>query len=106
MRLKNKVVLVTGSGQGIGRGIAVRFAREGARVIVEDLHDDADSRQTLAMVREAGGEGCVLAGDIGNVEAVRQMVAEGVRLMGRIDILVNNAGVERYAAFCDVTEAE
>ncbi|MBW3549479.1 MAG: glucose 1-dehydrogenase [Proteobacteria bacterium] len=106
MRLKNKVVLVTGSGQGIGRGIAVRFAREGARVIVEDLHDDADSRQTLALVREAGGEGCVLAGDIGNVEAVRQMVAEGVRLMGRIDILVNNAGVERYAAFCEVTEAE
>lgn len=106
MRLQGKVALVTGSGQGIGRGIAVRFAREGARVIIEDQHDDADSRRTLALVREAGGEGCVLAADIGQVDAVRAMVAEGLRRMGRIDILVNNAGIERYAPFDEVTEAD
>jgi len=106
MRLRDKVALVTGSGQGIGRGIAVRFAREGARVVVEDLHDDADSQRTLALVREAGSDGCVLAGDMGDVEAVRAMVAEGVRRMGRIDILVNNAGVERFAPFAEATEAD
>lgn len=106
MRLKDKVVLVTGAGQGIGRGIAVRFAQGGAKVIVADLHDDADSRQTLALVRDAGGEGCVLAADVSRVDAVRAMVAEGARRMGRIDILVNNAGVEHRARFRDVTEAD
>ena len=58
MRLQDKVALVTGSGQGIGRGIAVRLAEEGAKVVVEDLRDDADSRETLRLVETAGGEGC------------------------------------------------
>lgn len=106
MRLKDKVALVTGSGQGIGRGIAVRFAREGATVIVEDLHDDDDSRETLRLLREAGGDGCVLAGDMADVDAIRAMVDEGVQRMGRIDILVNNAGVERFAPFHEVSEAD
>lgn len=106
MRLKDKVALVTGAGQGIGRGIAVRFAQEGARVVIADLFDDADSRQTLALVREAGGEGCLLAGDIGRVDAVRALVAEAAERMGQLDVLVNNAGVEHRAAFRDVTEAD
>ena len=106
MRLQDKVALVTGSGQGIGRGIAVRLAEEGAKVVVEDLRDDADSRETLRLVETAGGEGCVLAADVGDVDAVRGMVDEAARRMGRLDILVNNAGVERHAAFDEVTEAD
>jgi len=106
MRLQGKVALVTGAGQGIGRGIAVRLAREGARVVVEDLHDDADSHKTLALVREAGGDGWVLAGDMGKVDEVRRMVDRAAELSGGLDILVNNAGVERFAAFCDVSEAD
>jgi glucose 1-dehydrogenase len=104
MRLKDKVALVTGSGQGIGRAIAVAYAREGARVIVEDLFDDADSQQTLALVREAGSDGCVLAGDVGRVADVQRVIEEGVRRMGHIDILVNNAGIERFAPFLEATE--
>ena len=106
MRLQGKVALVTGSGQGIGRGIAVRLAKEGAKVVVEDLADDADSRETLRLVEAAGSEGCVLAADVGDVEAVRAMVDEGARRMGGLDILVNNAGVERHAPFDEVTEDE
>jgi glucose 1-dehydrogenase len=106
MRLKDKVVLVTGAGQGIGRGIALRSAQEGARVIIADLLDDADSRHTLALVEEAGGEGCVLAADVANVDAVRRLVAEGASRMGHIDILVNNAGIELCAPFADVAEAD
>ena len=106
MRLQGKVALVTGSGQGIGRGIAVRLAQEGANVVVEDLADDADSRETLRLVEDAGSQGCVLAADVGDVEAVRAMVDEAARRMGRLDILVNNAGVERFAAFDEVTEAD
>lgn len=106
MRLQGKVALVTGAGQGIGRAIAVRLAREGARIVVEDLYDDADSHKTLALVREAGGEGWVVAADMGRVEQVRAMVERAAELSGGLDILVNNAGVERYAGFCDVTEAD
>lgn len=106
MRLKDKVVLVTGAGQGIGRGIALRCAEEGARVIIADLLDDADSRHTLALVEEAGGEGCVMAADVASVDAVRRLVAEGASRMGRIDVLVNNAGIELCAPFADVAEAD
>jgi glucose 1-dehydrogenase len=106
MRLKDKVVLVTGAGQGIGRGISLRCAEEGARVIIADLLDDADSRHTLALVEEAGGEGCVMAADVASVDAVRGLVAEGASRMGRIDVLVNNAGIELCAPFADVAEAD
>ncbi|TWI01844.1 glucose 1-dehydrogenase [Luteimonas cucumeris] len=105
-KLQDKVALVTGAGQGIGRGIAQRLAQEGARIAIADLHDDADSQRTLALVREAGSEGCVLAADIGSVDAVRGLVAATVARMGRIDLLVNNAGVEHRAPLCDVTEAD
>jgi len=106
MRLKDKVVLVTGAGQGIGRGIALRSAEEGARVIIADLLDDADSRHTLALVEKAGGQGCVLAADVANVDAVRRLVVEGVDRMGHIDVLVNNAGIELCAPFAEVAEAD
>lgn len=106
MRLLGKTALVTGAGQGIGRAIAVRLACEGARVVVEDKHDDADSHKTLALVREAGGDGWVLAGDMGKVDEVRAMVDRAIELSGGLDILVNNAGVERFADFRDATEAD
>ncbi|MCK9497057.1 MAG: glucose 1-dehydrogenase [Dehalococcoidia bacterium] len=106
MRLQDQVALITGAGQGIGRGIAVAFAREGARVIVEDLRDDEDSQRTLELVREAGSDGCVLAGDVARVADIQRVVEDGVRQMGRIDILVNNAGIERFAPFLDVTEED
>lgn len=106
MKLQGKVAMVTGSGQGIGRAIAVRLAREGARVVVEDREDDAMARATLDMVREAGSDGCVIAGDIAKARADRRVIEEAVAAMGRLDILVNNAGVERRADFWDVSEAD
>ncbi len=106
MRLRGRTALVTGAGQGIGRAIAVRLAREGAKVVIEDLHDDADSHKTLALVRDAGGDGWILAGDMGEVAEVRAMVDRAVELSGGLDVLVNNAGVERFAAFRDASEAD
>lgn len=106
MRLSGQVALVTGSGQGIGREISVRFAREGAKVIIEDLHADDDSEHTLELVRAEGAEGCVLAGDVSDVADIRRVVAEGVSRMGQIDVLVNNAGISRFAPFLDVTEED
>jgi glucose 1-dehydrogenase len=105
-RLQGKAALVTGAGQGIGRGIAVRLAQEGARVAIADLRDDASSQQTLTEVRDAGSEGCVLAADVAEVEAVRRLVGEADERLGRLDVLVNNAGIEHRAAFLDVAEAD
>ncbi|MCI3206329.1 MULTISPECIES: glucose 1-dehydrogenase [Pandoraea] len=106
MRMKDTVVLVTGSAQGIGRAIAIRLAQEGARIVVEDRLDNAMAEQTLDAVRAAGSDGCVIAGDVGRVADDRAVVEQAVAQMGRVDVLVNNAGVERRASFLDVTEAD
>ncbi|AJC16489.1 SDR family NAD(P)-dependent oxidoreductase [Pandoraea sputorum] len=106
MRMKDTVVLVTGSAQGIGRAIAIRLAQEGARIVVEDRQDNAMAGQTLDSVRAAGSDGCVIAGDVGSVENDRAIIEQAVAKMGRLDVLVNNAGVERRAPFLDVTEAD
>jgi glucose 1-dehydrogenase len=106
MRLQGKVALVTGSGQGIGRAIAVRLAQEGADVIVEDRLDSDSAHQTLKRVEAEGRRGHVIAGDVGRAADDQRVIDDGVAALGRIDILVNNAGVERRADFQDVTEAD
>ena len=106
MRLQGKVALVTGSGQGIGRAIAVRLAQEGARVVVEDRSDSDAAEETLAQVRQAGSDGSVVAGDVADAQADRRVIEQAVAAMGRLDVLVNNAGIERRAEFLDVTEAD
>lgn len=104
MKLADKVVLVTGSSQGIGQAIALRLASEGADVIVAGRVDDERLRETVELVREKGRRVGVVAGDISEAAVCQHMIDEGIRQMGRIDILVNNAGVEKHAAFWDITE--
>ncbi len=106
MRLEGKRALITGSGRGIGRAIAVRLAREGADVAINDLNVQGDARETLAEVQTAGRRGVLVQADIGKAEQARQLVEEAIRQLGGLDILVNNAGVERRAAFVDVKEAD
>ena len=98
MRMENTVALVTCAAQGIGRAIAVRLAQEGAKIVVEDRLDSDLAEQTLAEVRAAGSDGCVIAGDVGRLTDVAQVVEQGVAKMGCIDVLVNNAGVEHNAS--------
>src|ERR1700687_5081247 len=91
MKLKDKVALVTGAGSGIGRAIAPRFAAEGARVVLNDLHKDVADK-TLAEIGE--GHGCAIQADVADSGQVRAMFAEIERTYdGRLDILVNNAGI-------------
>ena len=94
MRLADKVALVTGSGSGIGRAIAERFAREGARVIVNDLHRDR-AEETVQRIAAAGGEALAIPADVTQSAAVQAMVDQGLAAFGRIDILVNNAGASQ-----------
>lgn len=95
--LKNKVALVTGAGSGIGRAIALAFAREGARVVVSDLAPDGGA-QTVALIQSAGGQAAFEAADVGQPEQARHLVDRAVALFGQLDVACNNAGVAGLSA--------
>ena len=90
MRLEGKIALVTGGGSGIGRAIAQRFAEEGARVVVNDIHKDTAER---AAAEIGAGRAHAIAADVADSAAVRTMFAEVARMFGGLDVLVNNAGI-------------
>ena len=92
MELFNRVALVTGAGSGIGQAIALRFAKEGARIIANDI-DDESAGDTVEKLRAFGGQGLPFQADVSNRDQVYSMIEEGVRRFQTIDILVNNAGI-------------
>ena len=90
-RLDGRVALVSGSGRGIGREIALKLASEGARIVVNDL--DADpAAQTAEMIRDMGGEAAICAGSVTEDGFAQRFVDTGVNAFGGLDIIVNNAG--------------
>jgi len=90
-KLKGKVALITGGDSGIGRAVAVLFAREGADVTISYLNEHKDAEETTRMV-EAEGRSCLaLPGDVGKENVCRQIVEKTISEFGRLDILVNNA---------------
>ena len=90
--LKNKVALVTGASSGIGRAIALVWAREGARVVVSDVNEPA-GEETASLVRALGGDAMFVAADVGKPEDGEALVARTMALHGRLDIACNNAGI-------------
>jgi 3-oxoacyl-[acyl-carrier protein] reductase len=92
MRLQDRVGLVTGGGSGIGRAIALRFAGEGARVVVNDVKLDA-AEQVVGEIAAAGGRGLAIRADVADSGQVRAMFDEVERTLGGLDVLVNNAGI-------------
>lgn len=99
--LTGKVAIVTGGASGIGRATAVLFAREGAKVVIAD-YNPTGGQETLAMIKEEGGEATFIETDVSKPEDVERMVEETIKIYGRLDILFNNAGVAETAK---VTEA-
>jgi NAD(P)-dependent dehydrogenase (short-subunit alcohol dehydrogenase family) len=90
MRLKDKVAIVTGSGRGIGRDIALAYAREGALVVISDI-DPETTRATAADAAKAGAKSIGIPADVSKSEQVNALIAGTIRQFGRIDIIVNNA---------------
>lgn len=106
MKLAGKVALVTGSSQGIGRGIATRFAQEGADVVINYNRTPGGAQEVLREVEAAGRRGLVVQADMGKLDDIRKLIATAVAHFGHLDILVNNAGVETHAPFWEVTEED
>ena len=93
MKFKGKVAVVTGGARDIGRAVSVKLAAEGAKVVFNYHRSEERARETLQAIREAGGEGVAVAGDMTNPEDVARLVAEAVAAFGdKIDVLVNVAG--------------
>src|SRR5215207_1203293 len=93
-RLQGKVALITGADSGIGRAVALAYAREGADVLISYLNEDSDAEETARVVREAGRNAVVAPGDISEEVHCRSLVERTVSELGRIDILVNNAAYQ------------
>lgn len=93
-KLKDKVAIITGGDSGIGRSVAVLFAREGADVAIGYLNEHEDAAETRKMVEEEGGRCLLVPGDVGNRSFCRQFVQQVVDEFGRLDVLVNNAAVQ------------
>jgi 3-oxoacyl-[acyl-carrier protein] reductase len=105
MQLKDRVAIVTGSGQGIGRATALRLAREGAMVVAADLNADT-ARQTVQEIKAGGGRAIDLVADVTRYMDANAMVEKAVKTFGSLDILVNNAGFYPSAFIVDIEEAE
>lgn len=104
-RLLGKVAIVTGAGQGIGKGIALRLAREGARVVVAE-YNPATAAETAGEIAALGREALAYPVDIAKPAATQAMVAAVVGALGRIDILVNNAGRVQTKPMLELTEED
>lgn len=102
MSLKDQVALVTGAGQGMGRAISIRLAKEGANVVVADI-DGKIADDTSITIRELGYQAISVEADIGDLNDIDRVVKETLNAFDRIDILVNNAGITRHANIMDLT---
>ncbi len=106
-RLTGKKTIITGGDSGIGRAVAIAFAREGADVLISYLNEHEDARETARWVEEAGRQAVLVPGDLADPEHCRGVIADAADEFERIDVLVNNAAFQRtYSALEDIPDDE
>lgn len=106
-RLAGRRAIITGGDSGIGRAVAIAFAREGADVLISYLNEDEDARETARLVEEAGRKAVLVPGDIGDAAHCRAIVDKAVEAFGGLDILVNNAAHQMtFDAITDIPDEE
>ncbi len=101
MRLENKVAIITGAATGIGHALAVRFAHEGASVVVDYVGSPETPNRTEEEIKSFGGKTIAVAADVSNPGQVQNLIESAVKAFGRIDIVINNAGIEKKSAFVE-----
>jgi 3-oxoacyl-[acyl-carrier protein] reductase len=105
VELKGMSAIVTGSGRGIGRAIALRLAREGVKVVVNAKKGYEDVIETINMIKSVGGEAIPVLADVSTREGCKELARKAMESFGRLDILVNNAGLGLYASFLEQSNA-
>lgn len=105
MRVKDKVVIITGGGSGIGKETGILFAKEGAKVVVADVNEKAGA-ETVDAIKNAGGEAFFARLDVSNREQSRQVVKDTIAKYSRVDVLINNAGIIQDALVVKMTEEQ
>lgn len=101
-KMANKRVLVSGSGTGIGREVALEFARQGAAVAFHYAHSKAGAASAVEEVKASGGKAAAFGADIGDVNQTRELASQAIDFLGGLDVLVNNAGITMNMPFAEV----
>lgn len=104
--LYGKVALVTGASRGIGSAIAQQLSSLGANVVINYSKDEEGALNTLEKIKEKGGYGAIIKGDISNYKEAKSLVEETVKRFGKLDILINNAGISKVGLFMDQSEED
>lgn len=105
MNLANRTVVITGAAAGIGRGCAIEFAKEGARVVVADING-AGARETVGLIQGNGGTAVAVEVDVASPESVQNLVAETLSAFGQVHVLLNNAAIQVNKIVEDTTVEE
>ena len=104
--LDNKVAIITGSDSGIGRAIAIQFAKEGATVVVNYAHNQQKAEEVRQIIQQNNGKALVIQADVGQYQQAMGLIHQVAEQFNRLDIMVNNAGMEIHSPFVDVTEEQ
>lgn len=105
MKLQNRSVVITGSGSGIGRACALKFAEEGANIVVADINQDA-AEETVHQIKTAGGKAFAVKADVADPDSVALLVEATIKQYGKINALVNNAAIQVNKTIADTTFEE
>ncbi len=106
MLLEQKVAVITGSDSGIGRGIAIEMAKEGAAVVINYAHNQQKADEVRQIIEQQNGTVLVVQADVSQYQQATSLIGQAVEKFGKIDIMVNNAGMEIHSPFLDVTEEQ
>jgi len=106
MQLQNKVAIVTGSSRGIGKAVAERFAREGARIVVNYVRNKKAADAVVAGIRKAGGEAVAVKADVSKRADAERLIKSATKAFGRLDIVVSNAGIVIDRPFIESTDED
>ena len=106
MKLRNKVALITGASQGIGKGVAEIFAEEGADIAINHLRSGEKASAVAAWAQSKGRRALVVEADVSRREQVEAMFDQVEKELGPVDVLVNNAGIETIIPFLDLTDEQ